>query len=48
MHVCMYILYLSMYNIMYVCNNLFKPFHGKFGMHVYNCVRLNVPFNFYF
>lgn len=28
-------------------NNFFKPFHGKFGMHVFNCVRLNVPFNFY-
>lgn len=32
---------------MCVYNNLFKPFHGKFGMHVYYCVRLNVPFNFY-
>jgi len=34
---------------MYACvyNNLFKPFHGKFGMYVYNCVRLYVPFNFY-
>jgi len=30
-----------------VFNNLIQPFHGKFGMHVYNCVRLNVPFNFY-
>lgn len=36
-----------MYVYVCVCNNLFKPFHGKFGMHVYNCVRFNVPFNFY-
>lgn len=31
----------------FMYNNLFNPFHGEFDMHVYNCVRLNVPFNVY-